>query len=107
DVGEMTLRVYVPYSVKPETPLAELRDAAAWREQFRGNFVRAGAIKLFMDGVLESYTGLMIGEYADKPGDTGSALYTAEHFNEIAVEADRLGLQIFVHCCGDGAVRRT
>src|SRR5690606_4923751 len=45
--------------------------------------------------------------YADKPGDTGSALYTAEHFNEIAVEADRLGLQICVHCCGDGAVRRT
>ncbi len=23
------------------------------------------------------------------------------------MEADRLGLQIFVHCCGDGAVRRT
>jgi predicted amidohydrolase YtcJ len=106
DVGEMTLRVYVPYSIKPETPLDELQNAVAWRQQFQGSHVRAGAIKLFMDGVLESYTGLMVDEYADKPGDWGDALFSAEHFNRIAVEADRLGLQIFVHCCGDGAVRR-
>ncbi|MCC6457628.1 MAG: amidohydrolase [Caldilineaceae bacterium] len=106
DVGEMTLRVYVPYSVKPETPLAELQNAVMWRQQFQGSHVRAGAIKLFMDGVLESYTGLMVDEYADKPGDRGAALFSAEHFNRIAVEADRLGLQIFAHCCGDGAVRR-
>lgn len=106
DVGEMSLRVYVPYSVKPETPPAELQNAAAWRRQFQGSHVRAGAIKLFVDGVLESYTGLMIGEYADKPGETGDALFSAEHFNAVAVEADRLGLQIFAHCCGDGAVRR-
>jgi hypothetical protein len=105
--GEMTLRVYVPYSVKPETPLEELAQAVMWREEFQNDHVRAGAIKLFMDGVLESYTGLMVGDYADKPGDSGDALYSAEHFNAIALAADRLGLQIFVHCCGDGAVRRT
>jgi predicted amidohydrolase YtcJ len=106
DAGEMTLRVYVPYSVKPETPPADLQNAVVWRQQFQGSHVRAGAIKLFMDGVLESYTGLMVEAYADKPGDRGTALFSAEHFNELAVEADRLGLQIFVHCCGDGAVRR-
>jgi predicted amidohydrolase YtcJ len=106
DVGEMSLRVYVPYSVKPETPLAEIKNAVTWREQFQGSHVRAGAIKLFMDGVLESYTGLMVDEYADRPGERGDALFSAEHFNQIAVEADRLGLQIFVHCCGEGAVRR-
>jgi predicted amidohydrolase YtcJ len=31
-------------------------------------------------------------------------LFSAEHFNEIAVEADRRGLQIAVHAIGDGAV---
>lgn len=106
DMGEMSLRVYVPYSIKPETPLGEIKNAVAWREQFQGSHVRAGAIKLFMDGVLESYTGLMVDEYADKPGEWGDALFSAEHFNQIALEADRLGLQIFVHCCGEGAVRR-
>jgi predicted amidohydrolase YtcJ len=87
--------------------LDELQNAVTWRQQFQGSHVRAGAIKLFMDGVLEAYTGLMLEEYGDRPGDWGNALFSAEHFNQIAVEADRLGLQIFVHCCGDGAVRRT
>lgn len=104
--GRMSLRVYVPFSFKPDTPLAEIQTGVAWKERYRGSHVRGGAIKLFMDGVLESYTALVVGEYADRPGDCGSALYTAEHFNQVAVEADRLGLQIFVHCCGDGAVRR-
>jgi predicted amidohydrolase YtcJ len=105
--GKMSLRVYVPYSITPETPLVEIQNAVQWKQQFQGSHVRAGAVKLFMDGVLESYTGLMVKPYADKPGDLGDALFRAEHFNQIAVEADRLGLQIFVHCCGDGAVRRT
>ncbi|HXF62337.1 MAG TPA: amidohydrolase family protein, partial [Caldilineaceae bacterium] len=107
DAGELSLRVYVPYSVKPETPIEALQEAAAWRQQFQGSHVRAGSIKLFMDGVLESYTALMVDDYADRAGDKGSALFTAGHFNRIAVEADRLGLQICVHACGDGAVRRT
>jgi predicted amidohydrolase YtcJ len=105
--GEMTLRIYVPYDVKPETPLDALADAAAMARQYQGSHVRAGAIKLFMDGVLESYTALLVEEYADAPGNRGMALYSAEHFNAIAAEADRLGLQIFVHACGEGAVRRT
>ncbi|MEZ4726852.1 MAG: amidohydrolase [Caldilineaceae bacterium] len=105
--GEMTLRIYVPYDIKPETPLTALQEAVAWKTQYQGSHVRAGAIKLFMDGVLESTTALMLDDYADVPGNRGSALYTAEHFNRIAVAADRLGLQIAVHACGDGAVRRT
>lgn len=105
--GEMSLRIYMPYDVKPETPLAALADAATMAQHYQGSHVRAGAIKLFMDGVLESYTALMVEEYADAPGNYGTALYTAEHFNQIAIDADRLGLQIFVHACGEGAVRRT
>jgi predicted amidohydrolase YtcJ len=106
-VGEMTLRAYVPYSVTPETPLDALQEAVEWRRRFQGSHVRAGLVKLFMDGVLESYTALLVDDYADRPGDRGSALFSAEHFNAIAVEADRLGLQIAVHACGDAAVRRT
>ncbi len=105
--GEMTLRIYVPYDIKPETPLDAIGEAVAWKADYQGSYVRAGAVKVFMDGVLESTTALMVDDYAELPGNRGSALYTAEHFNRIAAEADRLGLQIFVHCCGDGAVRRT
>jgi predicted amidohydrolase YtcJ len=106
DLGEMTLRLYVPYNVTPETPLAELQEAAAWKNRYRSSHLRAGAVKCFMDGVLESYTALMVDDYAGQPGNRGSALFSAEQFNAVAVEADRLGLQLAVHCCGDGAVKR-
>jgi len=107
DLGEMTLRIYVPFDIKPETPLEKIAEAAQQKQRFQGSHVRAGAVKVFMDGVLESYTALMVDDYAGQPGNRGGALYTAEHFNAIAAEADRQGLQIFVHACGDGAVRRT
>jgi predicted amidohydrolase YtcJ len=34
------------------------------------------------------------------------AQFEPEHFTELALEADKHGLQIAVHCTGDGAVRR-
>lgn len=107
DLGQMTVRVYVPYNVEPETPVEQIAEAAELKRRYQGDYVRAGAVKVFMDGVLESYTALMVEEYAGQPGNRGGALHTAERFNAIAAEADRLGLQIFVHACGDGAVRRT
>lgn len=106
EAGELTVRVYVPYNIEPETSIAQIAEAAELKQRYQGDFVRAGAVKVFMDGVLESYTALMLEAYADRPGVCGSALHTAERFDAIAAEADRLGLQIFVHACGDGAVRR-
>ncbi len=108
DLGEMTLRVYVPYSVRPDTPFESLAgEAIAMREMHRSDVVRAGCVKFFMDGVIESYTGLLLDDYEGRPGLRGDANFSAEHFNRMAIEADRLGLQIFVHAIGDAAVRRT
>ncbi|MBK8046477.1 MAG: amidohydrolase family protein [Anaerolineales bacterium] len=96
DLGEMTARIYVPFNIEPETPIGQIAEAAELRRQFQGEFVRAGAVKVFMDGVLESYTALMVDDYADQPGNRGGALHTAERSNAVAAEADRLGLQIAV-----------
>jgi hypothetical protein len=106
DAGEMTLRVYVPFHIKPETMDVDLYEAVEMA-QVQGEFVRGGAAKFFMDGVWESYTALAIEPYADDPDARPDGLFSAEHFNHMAAACDKLGLQIFVHCCGDGAVRRT
>jgi predicted amidohydrolase YtcJ len=45
--------------------------------------------------------------YADNPDARPEGIHSAEHFTRMAELCDKLGLQIFVHCCGDGAVRRT
>ena len=106
DTGEMSLRVYVPYSVRPHTTEEMLQEAVEM-SKVQGEYVRGGAVKFFMDGVWESYTAMNLEPYADNPEAMPAGIYSAEHFTRMASVCDKLGLQIFVHCCGDGAVRRT
>jgi predicted amidohydrolase YtcJ len=105
--GDLTLRVYVPYDITPATQPDQIAEAAAMQAACSGSLVRAGAVKFFMDGVIEGYTGLLLEPYADRPECLGDANFTPEQFNRLATEADRLGMQIFVHAIGDLAVRRT
>ncbi len=106
DTGELNLRVYVPYWVKPETTEEMLKEAAEMAK-IQGEFARGGAAKFFMDGVWESYTALNVDPYADEPEAKPDGIYSLDHFTRMAALCDKMGLQIFVHCCGDGAVRRT
>ena len=106
DAGELTLRVYVPYEVKPEAKEEDLKEAAEMAE-VQGDYVRGGAAKFFMDGVWESYTAFNIDPYADDPTVKVDPIFSLEHFIRMATACDKLGLQIAVHCCGDGAVRQT
>jgi hypothetical protein len=106
DAGEMTVRVYTPYHVKPETTEQDLSEAIEMTK-IQGDFARGGCVKFFMDGVWESYTALNLEPYADNPEAKPEGIYSAEHFNRMATACDKLGLQMFTHCCGDGAVRRT
>jgi len=103
--GELSLRVYVPFHVFPNMKPKVLSEAVTMRNAST-NKVRGGLVKFFMDGVIESYTGLLLDDYEGKPGNRGTAQFEPEHFTELALEADKHKLQIAVHCTGDGAVRR-
>ncbi len=105
DAGEMLLRVYVPFWVKPEHQEANLAEAAEMAK-IQGEYARGGCVKFFMDGVWESYTALNLAPYADAPAARVEGIWSLEQFTRMAAVCDRLGLQIFVHCCGDGAVHR-
>ncbi len=106
DAGEMNMRVYVPYHVKPETKEEELKEAAEMAK-VQMDYVRGGAVKFFMDGVWESYTAFNVDPYADEPDTKVEPIFSLEHFVRMATACDKMGLQIAVHCCGDAAVRQT
>lgn len=107
DAGEMNMRVYVPFHVKPEMKEEALQEAAEMAN-VQMDYVRGGAAKFFMDGVWESYTAFNLDPYADNPGaGTAAPIFSLEHFVRMATICDTLGMQIAVHCCGDGAVRQT
>lgn len=107
DAGELSLRVLLPLSLSPGSDPAAIDAWADLARSHTGPLLRAGAAKLFMDGVVESKTALLLAPYADGSGDLGAANYDQEEFEELVSRADANGLQVFVHAIGDGAVRRT
>jgi len=105
--GELTARARVPFHFKPFMALAALDRARMLSAAYQSDMLRGGAVKMFMDGVLDSGTAVVLDDYPDAPGWRGDPLFSQERFNEIAVLADKMGLQIAVHAIGDGAVRMT
>ena len=106
DEGRLTARVVVPFHMKPHMDLTELERASAMADEFTGDWVRSGFVKMFMDGVVDSRTAFMLSAY---PGtmERAEPLFELEQFKDICAEADRRGLQIAVHAIGDAAVRQT
>ncbi|MGB5557722.1 MAG: amidohydrolase [Paracoccaceae bacterium] len=105
--GTLTCRVQVPFHLKNFDPLDRLEEAVEMQRRYDTDMLWSGRVKMFMDGVVESRTALMLRPYPDAPGTTGEAVFAPDHFNEACIRADALGLQICVHAIGDLAVRRT
>ena len=107
DRDELIARVEVPFHQKNFFETSRIDEAVEMRAQYKGDMLHSGRVKIFMDGVLESMTALMLDDYPGFQGERGAPLFTAAQFNEVVTRADRHGLQISVHAIGDGGVRRT
>jgi predicted amidohydrolase YtcJ len=105
--GALTCRATVPFHVKPFMGLAALERARLMTLGYNSDFLKSGMVKLFMDGVLDSGTAVVLDDYPDRPGWRGDPLFSQEQFNTVATAADAMGYQIAVHAIGDGAVRMT
>jgi predicted amidohydrolase YtcJ len=103
--GELTARAVVPFHFKNFMSLGALERASTMAAAYSSDKLKSGFVKLFMDGVVDSQTAVMLDDYPNKLGWRGEPLFSQQQFDEIAIEADRRGLQIAVHAIGDGAVR--
>ena len=108
--GQLTVRmttafaqdVGVRHTLSPE----ELSQFETARSRFHDDWVRAGIIKFFADGVIETHSAAMLEPYSNSPsGDKGTALYTLAEFKKDFLELDKRGFQVMTHAIGDGAVR--
>lgn len=109
--GRLLCRCEVPFHFKGTDPIERIAaEAPAMRARFQGDMVRSAHLKMFIDGVIESGTALMLEPYPGAMGaggNMGDEVFTQEHFVAACIEADRLGFQIAVHAIGDAGVRRT
>ncbi|MFN3210823.1 MAG: amidohydrolase [Roseovarius sp.] len=99
-------RVEVPFHMKSHDPIDRLEEAEEMRARYASDHLWCNRVKMFMDGVMESRTGLMLENYPDVDSN-GDAVFTPEQFNAACVAADARGFQISTHAIGDLAVRRT
>ena len=105
--GLLPLNVSLPMTLVPGQSgarRAELLRAAAQAPVGRLSF---GRVKMFMDGVFDTWTAFRTDDYPQKTGFRSAPLFDADEFAQICIEADALGLQIAIHAVGDGAVRAT
>ncbi|TJV27504.1 MAG: amidohydrolase, partial [Mesorhizobium sp.] len=103
--GRLLCRTKIPFHFKNFMTLDRLEKASSMANSYQSEWLSSGMVKMFYDGVLEGWTAVTVDDYADRPGWRGEPLFTPEHLAEVAVEADRRGLQVAVHSIGDGAVR--
>lgn len=105
---QLTLRFYMsnyqaPDLLKPED--LQKIDEARKNHPAEDPWLAWGAVKFYLDGVVESHTAAMLTPYADDPRILGSLRWTPEHYKQAVAELDRRGIQIFTHAIGERAVR--
>jgi hypothetical protein len=73
--------------------------------------LRAGAVKIFADGVFENRTAAMLAPYLDGDGrptsNLGIAMLAADELAAVVTALDGEGFDVHVHAIGDRAVRDT
>ncbi len=105
--GELNARIEVPFHFRNTFKLEDVDEAVEFRSKYATDMLHSGRVKLFIDGVMETLTALMIDDYPGYPGNKGAPLYSAAELNAVVARADAHGLQVSTHAIGDGGVRRT
>lgn len=104
--GGLTLRMYFAKIIPPpELTTAETAELEQGRERYHDEWLAAGAVKFFLDGVIETHTAAMLAPYSDDPTKTGKLFWSPAKYDEAVIALDRLKFQIFTHAIGDRAVR--
>jgi len=104
--GELTVRQYIAYFLDPpELTLAAIDKAEQARRKYNDDWISGGAVKMMLDGVVESHTAAMLTPYSDDPTQSGKLFWDPAKYKQAIAELDRRGFQIFTHAIGDKAVR--
>ncbi|HBL26285.1 MAG TPA: amidohydrolase [Acidobacteria bacterium] len=104
--GELTVRVTAALLAEAEKGIAQIPELVRLRRVYSGRRLRAGTVKLFVDGVIEARTAALLEPYLGST-DRGRPNWEPAALDAMVAALDREGFQIHVHAIGDRAVRIT
>jgi predicted amidohydrolase YtcJ len=105
--GLLTLRTISALRMTPDLTASDFETYERLRGRYSSSNVRAGTVKAFIDGVVETHTAAMLAPYADDPSQLGETSMPVEDLERLVLEFDRRKFQIYVHAIGDRGVRVT
>jgi predicted amidohydrolase YtcJ len=104
--NELTVRFYLAYRLDPpEVTAHQLEQIEQARKNYHDDWIAAGGVKFFLDGVIETHTAAMLAPYSNDPSLSGQLLWDPDKYKAFVAELDRRGIQIFTHAIGDRAIR--
>jgi len=77
-----------------------------YTDESDAHLVLGDSVKLYIEGVFDSHTCLLLNPYSDEPNNYGEAVWTQEDFNKVVQIIDGMGIQCCTHASGDGGIRR-
>jgi predicted amidohydrolase YtcJ len=96
------LRVYAALRMERDPTPAVLASQDELRRRFATPRLRVGAVKGFLDGVVEAKSAAMFEPYPG--GGTGLPRFTQEELDRAVAAYDKAGWQVMLHAIGDRAV---
>jgi len=107
--GSLEARVVAALFWDPRRGLEQVEGFVEQAESANIDRLRAGTVKIWVDGVIEGLTAAMLDPYLDERGhatdERGMALVPPEPLRQAVIALDRAGLQVHMHAIGDAAVR--
>jgi predicted amidohydrolase YtcJ len=105
DQKRLPFRVVASYLIKGPP----VRDATFYvqdlAKRINTDLVQARFLKIIGDGTQEGYTAWLVEPYADKPDSIGASPFSEVEWKSMIADADRAGIDVHVHACGERTAR--
>lgn len=103
---QLSVRFYVSYRLDAYELRKEDLDAIeSARKKYHDDWIDTDAVKMVLDGVVETHTAALLARYADQPSMKGALFWELPKYQNAVIELDKQGIQLFTHAIGDDAVR--
>lgn len=102
--GRLSARLFAAIPVELGEGRAAVRRIARLAKRYHSDRLSVNAIKLFLDGVVETRTARMVAPYVG--GGFGPIQFEDAELDEVFDAADDAHLQVHAHAIGDAAVRQ-
>jgi len=103
--GQLAVKAVAALRTDPRKGDDQVAGLIERRAKFSGKRLRATAVKIFADGVIETGTAALLEPYLNRGDSRGELNFEPERLANFVTRLDREGFQVHIHAIGDRAIR--